>query len=137
MKLEHANLSVTDVDAMTHFITTAFPDFAVRGEGLDDAGRPWRHVGTDDFYVALQAVTGAPVRQPYGDQPGMNHLGWEVEDAAALESRMEAAGFKANLRFGQHPARQRVYFFDPDGNDWEFVQYLSDDPRLRHSYDDV
>lgn len=136
-KLEHANLSVTDVDAMTRFITTAFPDFVIRGEGSDDAGRPWRHVGTNDFYVALQAVPGAPHRVPYDNQPGMNHLGWEVDDTAALEARLQAAGFKANQYYDNHPARKRVYFFDPDGNDWEFVQYLSDDPRTRHSYGDV
>lgn len=136
-KLEHANLSVTDVEAMTRFITAAFPDFAVRGEGLDDAGRPWRHVGTQEFYVALQAVPGSPHRQPYDNQPGMNHLGWEVDDVTALASRLQAAGFEPNQHHRNHPARHRVYFFDPDGNDWEFVQYLSDDLQMRHSYDDV
>ena len=33
-----------------------------------------------------------------------------------------------------HPHRRRVYFHDPDGNDWEFIQYLTDDPALRHDY---
>jgi hypothetical protein len=27
-----------------------------------------------------------------------------------------------------------VYFYDPEGNDWEFVQYLSDDPADRNDY---
>ena len=31
-----------------------------------------------------------------------------------------------------HPYRKRVYFYDPDGNDWEFIQYLSDEPSKRH-----
>lgn len=135
IKLEHANLSVTDVDATTRFITAALPELSIRGEGLDSAGRPWRHVGNQQFYVALQAVSDNPAREPYGDTVGMNHLGWEVEDVAALESRMRDAGFEPNLHIDGHPARRRVYFYDPDGNDWEFVQYLTDDLDARHSYD--
>lgn len=134
IKLEHANLSVTDVDAMTRFLTTAFPEFGVRGEGLDGAGRPWRHVGTRDFYVALQAVPENRQRRPYGDDTGLNHLGWEVEDLAALEARMRAAGFAPNMHADPHPARARSYFYDPDGNDWEFVQYLTNDLDQRHRY---
>jgi hypothetical protein len=34
-----------------------------------------------------------------------------------------------------HPYRKRVYFHDLEGNDWEFVQYLSDDPAKRHDYE--
>ena len=29
---------------------------------------------------------------------------------------------------------QSVYFFDRDGNDWEFIQYLTDDLAKRHDY---
>lgn len=135
VKLEHANLSVTDVAATTRFITTALPDLDVRGEGLDGAGRPWRHVGNAHFYVALQAVDENPSRAPYGNTVGMNHLGWEVDDVDALEARMRDAGFEPNMHADAHPARRRVYFYDPDGNDWEFVQYLTDDLDARHSYD--
>lgn len=137
IKLEHANLSVTDVAAMTRFITTAVPEFSVRGEGLDQLGRVWRHVGNDDFYIALQAVPQRTGRPPYADSTGMNHLGWEVDDLDALQSRMAAAGFERNMEADPHPARRRMYYFDPDGNDWEFVQYLTDDPAQRHRYDDV
>ncbi|MEQ8860062.1 MAG: VOC family protein [Pseudomonadales bacterium] len=135
LKLEHANLSVTDVAAMTRFITVAFPEFTIRGEGHDDAGRLWRHVGNDSFYLALQAVPSRRDRQPYGNDTGLNHLGWEVGDVAAVESRLRHAGFEPNLHVDSHPARRRVYFHDPEGNDWEFVQYLTDDPRARHDYD--
>lgn len=137
IKLEHANLSVTDVEATTRFITAAFPQFVIRGEGLDSAGRLWRHVGTADTYVALQAVDANPRRQPYGDEVGLNHLGWEVDDVAAVERRLREAGFEPNLHADGHPARNRVYFYDPDGNDWEFVQYLTDDPARRNDYDHV
>jgi catechol 2,3-dioxygenase-like lactoylglutathione lyase family enzyme len=137
IKLEHANLSVSDIDATTRFVTAAFPEFVIRGEGLDSAGRPWRHVGTDDFYVALQAVEINPHREPYGNDVGLNHLGWEVEDVAAVEARLRQAGFEPNLHADAHPARRRVYFYDPDGNDWEFVQYLTDDPAERNDYERI
>jgi catechol 2,3-dioxygenase-like lactoylglutathione lyase family enzyme len=135
IKLEHANLSVTDIDATTRFITTAVPEFSIRGEGLDSAGRPWRHVGNHHFYIALQAVPDNSGRLPYGDTVGLNHLGWEVEDLSQLESRMRAGGFEPNMHADAHPARRRVYFYDPDGNDWEFVEYLTGDLEVRHSYD--
>jgi len=33
-----------------------------------------------------------------------------------------------------HPHRKRVYFLDNDGGEWEFVQYLSDEPGQRNDY---
>ena len=134
IRLEHANLSVVNTEEMTRFILTAFPDFRVRGEGTDGHGRPWRHVGNDDFYVALQTVEENAGRTPYGNVTGLNHLGWEVDDLAALEQRMRAGGFEPNLAADDHPARNRRYFYDPDGNDWEFVCYLTDDVAQRNDY---
>jgi hypothetical protein len=32
------------------------------------------------------------------------------------------------------PYRKCVYFYDPEGNVWEFVQYLSQDPAERSDY---
>lgn len=53
IKLEHANISATDVEAMTRFITTAIPSFRIRHEGLDTGGRPWRHVGNDAAIIPV------------------------------------------------------------------------------------
>ena len=103
-RLEHANLSVTNADALTDFIRAAFPQFRVRGEGLDHSGRQWRHVGDDAFYVALQTVPGNDVRTPYSNTPGMNHLGWEIDDLDALRERMAAAGYTPNLFDDSHAA---------------------------------
>lgn len=137
MRLEHANLSVLDAEAMTRFLQAVAPSFRVRGEGVDAQGRPWRHVGNDDFYIALQTVPSSDTRTPYGNTPGLNHLGWEVESLAAIEVRMAAAGYAPNLRINDHPARRWLYYYDPEGNDWEFVEYVTDDPRLRHDYGDA
>ena len=137
MRIEHANLSVHDAGAMTRFLQAVSPDFVVRGQGLDARGRPWRHVGNDVFYVALQTVTEGEVRTPYDDTPGMNHLGWVVDSVDALEARMREAGFTPNLRVSTHPARIRLYFYDPEGNDWEFVEYLREDASERNDYRDA
>ena len=133
-RLEHANLSVQDPEAITRFLLIAFPDFRVRGQGLDNAGRHWRHVGDDTCYVALQAVPHEGTRTLYGSTPGLNHLGFEVDDLDALRGRLESAGFRHNLSVDDHPARRRIYFHDPEGNDWEFVEYTTNEPARRNDY---
>jgi hypothetical protein len=105
VRLEHANLAIRDVDGMIHFLQTAIPEFRIRREGKDSHGLRWVHVGTDETYVALNEASEEPAEQwvPYDGKPGLNHLGYEVDDA--------------------------------EGNDWEFVQYLSDNPHERNDYD--
>jgi len=44
VRLEHANLTVRDVEETIRFLQTAFPEFRVRGEGK---GQVWRVVATE------------------------------------------------------------------------------------------
>mgnify|MGYP005619698543 CR=1 FL=1 len=134
-RLEHANLIVRDLDAMVRFITTAFPDFLVRGGGTHE-GRRWLHIGTDESYLALSEATREPAERwvPYEGTPGLNHLGFEVENVRALRERMQTAGYEDSTVGNVHPHRRRVYFHDPEGNDWEFVEYLSARPDERNDY---
>jgi catechol 2,3-dioxygenase-like lactoylglutathione lyase family enzyme len=136
-RLDHANLCVHDVDTEIRFLLTAFPDFRIRHEGIDTAARRWVHVGNDDSYVALfEARPDAPSPgRPYSGHPGLNHLGFQVDDAAALRTRLAAEGYQESTVPNNHPYRTRVYFYDPAGNDWEFVQYFSADPAKRHDYE--
>jgi catechol 2,3-dioxygenase-like lactoylglutathione lyase family enzyme len=136
LRLDHANLSVRDPEAMLRFLAAAFPDFRVRGRGADCAGHAWLHVGNDEVYLALLPATREPREPfaPYAGSPGLNHLGFEVDDADALRARMLAAGYEDSSVRNAHPWRKRVYFHDDEGNDWEFVQYLSDDPAQRNDY---
>src|SRR3954468_8069578 len=135
VRLDHANLIVRDIDETTRFLQTAFPDFRVRGGG-GPRGARWAHVGNDDTYVALSEATLASSEPwvPYEGRPGLNHLGFEVDDAESVRDRLRAAGYKDTTVSNSHPARARVYFNDLDGNDWEFVQYLTDDPDKRNDY---
>jgi catechol 2,3-dioxygenase-like lactoylglutathione lyase family enzyme len=136
-RLEHANLIVRDLEEMVRFLKTAFPDFHIRGEGGTAAGDRWMHVGNDETYVALNTATRAPAEpwQPYGGAPGLNHLGYEVDDVEAVRLRLQAAGYRDSTYPNAHPHRKRVYFYDAEGNDWEFVQYSSADRRLRNDYE--
>ena len=52
----------------------------------------------------------------------------------ALRKRLAAAGYKDSTPPNVHPHRKRQYFYDLEGNDWEFVQYLSNDPAERNDY---
>ena len=135
-RLEHANLVVRDIDDTMGFLSAAFPHFRVRFDGKDATGRRWAHFGTDDTYIALSQATVEPVQRwtPYAGVPGVNHLAYEVDDVGALRARLAAAGYEDSTIPNSHPYRKRVYFYDRDGNDWEFVEYLSDDPAKRNDY---
>jgi catechol 2,3-dioxygenase-like lactoylglutathione lyase family enzyme len=136
LRIEHANLAVRDVDGMIRFLQTAFPDFGIRCDGIGFTGRRQVHVGTDTCYLALVEAPeeGAERWVPYSGKPGLNHLGWEVDNADAVRERLAASGYQESTVPNRHPHRKRVYFHDPEGNDWEFVQYLSDDPAERNDY---
>ena len=135
IRMEHANLSVRDVEETIRFLKAAFPDSEIRHEGLND-GRRWVHIGTDDTYLALNEATGESGERwvPYSGKPGVNHLGFEVDDAEALRKRLLAAGFRDSTYPNNHPHRNRVYFYDADGNDWEFVEYSSALAEERNDY---
>ncbi len=136
--LEHANISVSDLDRAVAFMRAAFPHFRVRGSGgkTEDGTAPtWVHVGDDETYVSL-ALTRQPKdpERPAYSGPGYNHIGFVVDDGEALRQRLVAAGYKEGYKAPQHPFRKRIYFNDRDGNEFEFVEYLSDVPAEKNDY---
>jgi len=135
IRLEHANIIVRDIDEMVTFLTTAFPEFRIRGEGTHNGSR-WLHIGTESTYIALNEADSEPKEawRPYSGKPGLNHLGYEIDDAEGLRSRMRAAGYRDSTVPNDHEYRKRVYFYDPEGNDWEFIQYFSENPAERNAY---
>ena len=136
-RLEHANLGVHDLDGVVRFLLAAFPEFRIRHDTTEADGSRWLHVGSDETYIALnQASPGAEkIGKPYKGRAGLNHLAFEVDDVAGVRDRLSAAGYQDSTLANVHPYRQRVYFYDPDGNDWEFVQYLSEEREKRHDYE--
>jgi catechol 2,3-dioxygenase-like lactoylglutathione lyase family enzyme len=136
IRLEHANLLVRDLDETLRFLRTALPEYRIRHEGRFD-GRRWVHYGDDAGYLALAESRLEPAEPwvPYSGKPGLNHLGFEVDDAEAVRERLRAAGYRDSTYPNAHPHRKRVYFHDSEGNDWEFVEYLTDDPAKRNDYE--
>lgn len=140
MYLEHANITVNSIDKAIEFLQAAFPEFQRRGEGavFGDAslGR-WVHFGTDDTYLSLNQMTAkVEGRERSTHEVGTNHLGFVVDDIYGVIERLEAAGYTMTEEscMGTHPFRERAYFFDDSGLEWEFVQYLSKDSAERNDY---
>jgi len=139
--VEHANVTVSNLDRAIEFLTTALPDFAVRKRFHLD-GREWAHVGTPVSYIAVveETQTEAPdgTRRVNMDRLGFNHVGFVVPDAAVTRDRLREAGFKGGYNNGElieAPTRTSVYYLDADGNEFEFMQYLTADIDARNSYD--
>lgn len=61
---------------MIRFLETAFPEFQVRGEGKNQDGLRWVHIGTNETYIALSPANAQPEKRwvPYRGLPGVNHL---------------------------------------------------------------
>lgn len=129
--LEHANLTVRDGVSTARFLMTAFPEFYIRGRSDLDEAQQWLHVGTDESYVALYYSGKNTNEICYA---GFNHLGYVVTDVEDLRIRLLDAGYREGFKAAPHPWRKRIYILDDDGIEWEFVEYLSDDPTRRNDY---
>ena len=88
-QVEHANIKVRDIDETVNFLTTALPNFKVRG-GSDEPSKKWVHIGTESTYLALNEDGRGTQKQG----PGLNHVGFVVDDTDAVRERLEKAGFK-------------------------------------------
>ncbi len=136
--LEHANITVDDIEEAIEFLQIAFPHFKIRGRGQsvsEGVTRKWLHFGTDMTYVALEEVSleSGVVRRPYRDV-GINHIGFVVDDVDIIAVNLETAGYKKSIDVEPHPDRKRVYYYDGSGIEYEFIQYLSDEPEKRNDY---
>ena len=135
--LEHANVTVHQLDAATRFLLAALPTWRVRGEGtMDWFGKPiaWRHVGTDTHYIALQGGGEGSVPHWQTHQVGVKHLGIVVPDLAALTARLAEIGCAPDHPGGAHPHRKSVYYTADDLVQVEFMQYLALAPAQRNDY---
>ena len=136
--LEHANISVPDIDEAIEFLLTVDPTFKIRKDDSsgDDPPR-WVHIGSDDSYIALQAVD--PKHDPKNWNRtyinyGINHLAFVVKDFDAVEARLIAKGYKKGIAVEKSPFRKRAYYFDKAGFEWEIIEYLSDIPEEKNYY---
>ena len=140
MQLEHANITVKSLDETLRFLGVAFPGAQIRGGGSlhgDESLGRWVHFGEPDSYIAIQENTNhQAARDVTYSHDGINHLGFVVDELDALMARMDAAGYVLSpaSALDSHPHRRRAYFFDGNGTEWEFVEYLSDRLEERNDY---
>ena len=137
IKLEHVNLVVKDVEETQKFIQTAFPDWKVRGEGENEwygKMRKWKHIGTDDYYLSINQGNEDDNRDLRSHSPGLAHLGFNVDDLEGIKNRMLAAGYVIASIGANHPHRKTMYYIDPAGFEFEFLEYLSENPEEKNMY---
>ena len=130
-RIEHLHVDVDSLNATLAFLETADRSLSCRGQGNDASFGPWVHVGDASNYIALTEVKGAKA------PAGLRHIGVVVEDLDGVMQRLQAAGFEPtdSSALDGHPYRRRVYYADPNGLPWEFIEYLTQNPELQNQYD--
>lgn len=131
--LEHANISVNDIEQAKHFFRTAFPHFKVRGGGNET--RKWIHFGDEVTYIAItEAKRKEAKHEKNYSKRGINHIGFVVNNVEQLANRLLAENYQRSYPKQVEKYRIRDYFFDVEGNEYEFVQYLSENPEEKNKY---
>ena len=135
IQLEHVNLVVNDIPEMLKFYQAAFPHWYVRDEGKGDwYGKPrnWLHFGDEYHYIALSDNGEGKNRDLSGHQVGLAHFAYVTNNIEGVIQRLGQAGFAIAKSGAEEPYRKNIYFVDPAGFEVEFVEYLSDNPKLRN-----
>ena len=138
MRLEHINLVVNDLDRTLNFYKAAFPHWRVRVSGKAEwygKKRNWCHFGDDYTYLSFNDDGEGENRNLHGHTPGLAHFAYETQDLDSLIARMEQANYPPRTFSSENSWRKNAYFIDPDGNEVEFIEYLSDLPELRNNND--
>lgn len=141
-RLAHANLFVADLERSLAFYNRVCGLEIVLRQPKINAG--FVSNGNTHHDVGMIQVTpdglfgedGHRILAPgQGAQPGLNHVGWEMEhefDLIKAHRRALAAGWKIH-RTVRHQTSHSVYVFDPDGNVHEFYADTIGD--WRNTYD--
>lgn len=137
IRLEHINLVVKDIEASCDFLLTAFPEWKVRGEGQSEwygVLRHWRHVGSQRNYITLNDGGTSSNRNLKSQDMGLAHIGFEVTELEAIAKRLKDRGYEIATIGADHPYRKTLYFIDPAGFEFEFIEYLSEQDHHRNLY---
>ena len=138
-RLEHLNVSLTDLDRATRALQAIVPHWSVRGAGVwdDDAGHShaWRHVGDDFQYLALYESTPGSALQASGPRSAFNHLALVVDDLDAALARLRAVDIALDHVGGSTAHRRSAYVvIEPERLQIELVTYDSPVPSERNIY---
>ncbi len=136
-RVEHVNLVVYSLEKTVDFLKIALPEWSVRGRGSSEwygVKRQWLHFGLDHSYVTLNDNAVGAGRNLRGVSPGLSHVGIEVESVDDVRERLVGAGYEIATIGADHPHRKTIYFIEPSGTEFEFIEYLSNNPAERNMY---
>ena len=138
-RLEHLNVTLTDLDRATRALQAIVPHWSVRGTGLWDDGaghsQAWRHVGDDFQYLALYEAPAGRALQASGPRSAFNHLALVVDDLDAALARLRAIGIPLDHIGGSTEHRRSAYVvIEPERLQIELVAYDSPVPSERNVY---
>ena len=139
-RLEHLNVSLTDLDRATRALQAIVPEWSVRGSGTWDDGAghrfEWRHVGDDFQYLALYATPPGQAYQASGARVAFNHLALVVDDLDAALARLRAIDVPLDHIGGSTAHRRSAYvMIEPERLQIELVAYDSAVPSERNVYE--
>ena len=121
-RLEHANITVSDLDATADAYASWF-GWRVRWQGASIHGGRSIHVGGANDYLRNLFAGGRKAarrkrRIGYGHVGALNHIGVVVDDLDAVERKVVSIGLTPHSHADYEPGR-RFYFDDPDGIEFE------------------
>ena len=123
-RLEHAYLSVKELDRSLSFYRRILPGWEIRWEGESEGGR-WIHFGPpgedQPGYLSLAEQPDAEAFESY-TRLGPQHIGFAHPDVERLIAELQP-GIDPD-DFVDDGKYRRVYYSDPDGIELEFVQKL-------------
>jgi hypothetical protein len=135
-RLEHLNVTLTDLDRATRALQAIVPQWSVRGTGTWDDGLgnvlPWRHVGDDFQYLSLYETPPGRKLRAAG---AFNHLALVVDDLDAALERLRALDIPLDHIGGSTEHRRSAYVvIEPERLQIELVAYDSALPSERNVY---
>ncbi|MGY3571698.1 VOC family protein [Vibrio paucivorans] len=136
--VEHANMGVINPEKTIRFLTSALPEWSVRGGGryTNDAGKEieWCHIGDESSYIALSSTGKGDAEDWTAEFTGVKHIGIVVPNLSELEERLSQAGYEVDHRGNPHPHRKNAYYIEDHNIQFEFIEYLSTAPELKNDY---
>jgi len=135
-RLEHLNVTLSDLDRATRALQAIVPEWSVRGAGTWDDGLgnmlPWRHVGDDFQYLSLYETPPGRKLRAAG---AFNHLALVVDDLDAALERLRALDIPLDHIGGSTAHRRSAYVvIEPERLQIELVAYDSALPAERNVY---
>ena len=137
-RIEHANITVPDIEAAIKFLNIVAPDFNIRKDENPSDSYRWVHIGNEEFYFALQGphLDAEPKRQLIAYKNyGVNHIALVVSNLQEIEKKLVDGGYEESIKTPVEKYRKRAYYFDEAGFEWELVEYFSEKPSEKYLYE--